>query len=103
MVYCFFKLALEEYLSQHPTEKDNEKCYKALMAICIELYLFANNSAMMFEDVEKEIDIEPFELWKACDFFLKYDKGMPSSLRLHIIDIEAAFVSYKVLKDQDFV
>jgi hypothetical protein len=23
MVYSFFKLALEEYLSQHPSEKDN--------------------------------------------------------------------------------
>ena len=87
MVYSFFKLALEEYLSQHPSEKDNEKCYKALMAISIELVLFANNSSMMFEDVEKEINIQPFELWKACDFFLKFDKAMPASLKIHLLDI----------------
>jgi hypothetical protein len=49
MVYSFFKLALEEYLSQHPSEKDNEKCYRALMAISIELTLFANNSSLSFE------------------------------------------------------
>jgi hypothetical protein len=41
----------------------------------------------MFEDVEKEMNIEPFELWKACDFFLKFDKAMPASLKIHLLDI----------------
>lgn len=30
------------------------------MAISIELVLFANNSSMMFEEVEKEVDVEGF-------------------------------------------
>lgn len=58
---------------------------------------------MTFEEVEKEVDVEGFELWKACDFFLKFDRTMPTSLKLHLIDIEVGLLSHKLWKSFDFV
>lgn len=49
------------------------------------------------------MDVEGFELWKACDFFLKFDRTMPTSLKLHLIDIEVGLLSHKLWKSFDFV
>lgn len=35
MIYSFFKMVLEDYLSKHPEEEDNPKIYQALMTITI--------------------------------------------------------------------
>lgn len=34
---------------------------------------------------------------------MKFDKTIPSTLKLHILDIEVNLISYKVWKDQSFV
>ena len=43
---------------------------------------------------------DTFELWKATDFFMSFDsKAMPRSLQLHLIDIDSALISHKLLAD----
>lgn len=49
------------------------------------------------------MNTSPFELWKACDYFLKFDKAMPSALKLHLLDIEVSLISYKMWRDQSMV
>ena len=41
--------------------------------------------------------------WKACDFFLKFDRAMPSALKLHLLDIEVNIVSAKIWLDEQLV
>lgn len=103
MVYSFFKLALEQFLGQHPQEQDNLGFYQALMTLTLELVLYANNSAITFEDLERETRPDRLELWKAADFFLNFDRAMPRSLKLHLIDIESGLISRDLLAEEAVV
>lgn len=47
-----FKLVLEDYLVQHPSEVDNESIYSAFMALSIEIVLFVCNSSVTFSEIE---------------------------------------------------
>ena len=49
------------------------------------------------------MDSSPIDEWKACDFFMKFDKTIPSTLKLHILDIEVNLISFKIWKDASFV
>lgn len=82
-----FKLVLEDYLAQHPSEVDNDNIYKAFMALSIEIVLFVCNSSVTFADIENEMNASSLDMWKACDFYAKFDKAMPSSLKMHLIDL----------------
>lgn len=75
-----------------------------MMVIAMEIVLFVNNSPLAFEDLEEQVDVNAFNLWKACDSFLKFDKAsMPSALRTHLLDIDTSIVSEKVWRDHDSV
>jgi pantothenate kinase-related protein Tda10 len=39
------------------------------------------------------------DMWKACDFYAKFDKAMPSSLKMHLIDLEASYLTHKLWKE----
>jgi hypothetical protein len=41
-------------------------------------------------------DVEWYHLWRVTDYFLKYDKNMPNSLKMHILDIETRIVSMEL-------
>ena len=87
LTYSLFKLVLEEFLLLHPQEQHNENVYMALMVVCIEIVFYSNNSTFLFEDIENQVNIPTFDMWKACDFFANFDKNMPAQLKGHIIDI----------------
>jgi hypothetical protein len=96
MIYSLFKLALEEFLTLYPNEEHNKGIYLALMSLSVEIVLFVNNSAVTFEDIEKEVKAPAFDLWKACDFFANFDRSMPSSMKMHLIDLEAGYLTHKL-------
>ena len=98
-----FKLVLEEYLAQYPSQQDNEGMYQAFMALSIEIVLFVCNSSVTFSDIEEEIGAPAFDMWRACDFFLHFDRSMPSSLKMHLIDLEAGYITHKLWKNNDTV
>jgi hypothetical protein len=93
-------LVLEDYLAQYPSEKDNEQIYRAFMALSIEIVLFVCNSSLTFADIENHMHPDSFNMWKACDFFAKFDKAMPASLKMHLIDLEAGYLTQKLWYDQ---
>lgn len=43
-------------------------------------------------------DIEWYHLWRVCDYFLRYDRAMPNSLKMHVLDLETRVVSMEVWK-----
>lgn len=71
---------------------------KGLLTICIELVFFVSNINMDFDDIEGIIGADKICEWKACDFIMKNDTSIPSSLKLHILDLEVNLVSYKIWK-----
>lgn len=42
-------------------------------------------------------------MWEALSFFMKNDKSIPITLRLHLLDLEVDIVSYKLWRDPDMV
>ena len=40
-------------------------------------------------------------MWKACDFFANFDRSMPSSMKMHLIDLEAGYSTYKLWREDD--
>lgn len=101
MIYPFFKLVLEEYLSRHPQDKDNEDCFKAFMMLSIEIALFSSNSHLTYQDLENEMHVPPVELWKACDFLIRFDRVMPHPLKIHLLDIEVTLISEKLWTEKE--
>ena len=79
--FSFFKYTLEEYLIQHPKEEQNESMYMAIMAITLEINSFINNSTLTFDEIEAEVGVSAFSMWKACEFIGKFDRNMPGTLR----------------------
>jgi hypothetical protein len=101
MIYPFFKLVLEEYLSKHQQDKDNEECFKAFMMLSIEIALFSSNSHLTYEDLENEMHVAPVDLWKACDFLIRFDRVMPHPLKVHLLDIEVTLISEKLWTEKE--
>lgn len=60
---------------------------KALLALSAELVFVVSNITMSFEEIESVVNTQALNQWGACDFFLKFDKSMPSKLRLHLLDV----------------
>lgn len=72
------------------------------MAVSLELVLWVNNSKVLtFEEIEAEVNVSAFSMWKACDFFAKIDRNMPINLRTHIVDLESNYLNYKLWNDFD--
>jgi hypothetical protein len=71
--------------------------------VCTELVFFVSNISLSFEDIESIIKSDKIGEWKACDYFMKFDKSIPSTLKLHILDLEVNLISYKVWKVPSFV
>lgn len=99
MTYSLFKVVLEEYLTKHPNEEHNEEIYLALMAVSVEIVFFVNNSTITSEDIEAQVKIRSIEMCKACDFFISFDRSMPVSMKTHLIDFDASYISYKLWRD----
>ena len=55
--------------------------HMALMAITEEIYSFINNSTLTFDEIEAEVGVSAFSMWKACEFIGKFDRNMPGTLR----------------------
>lgn len=70
------------------------------MALSIETVLFVRNSSLTFADIEEHMNLNSLNMWKACDFFAKFDKSMPATLKMHLIDLEASYLTQKLWKDQ---
>jgi hypothetical protein len=45
------------------------------------------------------MSIGEISLWRACDFFLKFDKNMPANIKVHLLDLEVGIVSEKIWKN----
>lgn len=70
------------------------------MALSIQTVLYVCNSSITFADIEEHMHPNSLDMWKACDFFAKFDKSMPASLKMHLIDLEAGYLTEKLWKDQ---
>ena len=71
--------------------------------MAVEVVLFVSNSALSFNEIEAELGTDPFELWKACDFFINFDKGMPMALKTHLLDLEVTLISEKLWKEPNYI
>ena len=77
-------------------EKDSPELMKAFLGLSMELVFFVSNISLSFEKIEQELQIVPFEMWKAIDYFLKSDKSIPFPIKLHFLDLEVNFISFKI-------
>jgi hypothetical protein len=67
------------------------------------LVFFVSNITIFFEEIESGLETQRLHQWCACDFFIKFDRGMPSALKLHLLDLEVNMVSFKIWQDTDLV
>lgn len=37
-----------------------------------------------------------YQIWKVADFYLKYDKSMPLSIKVHALEIETRIASFEL-------
>ena len=42
-------------------------------------------------------------MWIALSYFMKSDKTIPTTLRLHLLDLEVDLISYKLWKNSEMV
>lgn len=42
-------------------------------------------------------------MWKAIDYFLKSDKSIPSTLKLHLLDLEVNLISFKIWRSKEMI
>lgn len=62
---------------------------RAFLAFSIELVFFVSNISLTFEEIEEQLQVQPFEMWKAIDYYLKSDelKLIPQPIKLHFLDL----------------
>lgn len=101
MILPLYKVISDEYFAANTFESDTTPLMKAFLALSIELIFFVSNINFSFEEIEDTIEIEPFEMWKVIDYFLKSDKAIPSPLKLHLLDLEVNFISFKLWKNRN--
>ena len=60
----------------------------ALMLWSVEAaYFILNLSTVSVGKLAEMLEVEWYHLWRVADYFLKFDKNMPNSLKMHILDI----------------
>jgi hypothetical protein len=42
-------------------------------------------------------------MWKAISYFLNSDKSIPHPIKIHFLDLEVDFISYKIWQNYDMV
>lgn len=72
---------------------------RAILALSAELVFFVSNITVFFDEIESVLETHRLHQWIACDFFLKFDRSMPSALKLHLLDLEVNMVSFKIWQD----
>lgn len=87
MIISLYKIFSEEYLTANPFEKDTPELMRAFLALSMQLVFFVSNISLTFEKIEEELQVPPFEMWKAFDYFLKSDRSMPNPIKLHFLDL----------------
>lgn len=95
---------MEEYYSQNGQEKETEEMHKALIALAAETVCFVCNVInMTFRDITEPLGLKFDVLFKANDFFMKFDKSMPIQIRSHFQDLETQIVSSDIWRDSEMV
>ena len=103
LIFSLYKVATEDYMSQYPQFKEDEELMRSFLTVCTELVFFVSNISMSFEEIEEVMDSSKIDEWKACDFFMRFDKSIPPTLKLRILDMEVNLISYKVWKEPVFI
>lgn len=65
------------------------------------MVFFVTNNQFAFAQIEQSLAVDIFSLWKSCDFFLNFDKTLPSSLKLHLLDLETDIIMSKIWRDEN--
>lgn len=103
LIFSLYKITSEEYCQQYPHDRDSEGMARAILVLSTELVFFVSNITTTFEEIEQMIDTGRLDQWKAVDFFLKFDRAMPSALKLRLLDLEVNIISAKIWTDEQIV
>lgn len=88
MIVALYKIFSSEYMAANPHQKDTPELMRAFLALSIELVFFVSNISLTFEAIEEHLRVQPFEMWKAIDYYLKSDnKSIPNPIKLHFLDL----------------
>jgi hypothetical protein len=87
LIFSIYKLASEDFVALNPNDCDNENMMKAILVFSLEIVFFVSNIEASFSELEQQLDLHCFNLWRACDFFLKFDRTMPANLRVRLLDL----------------
>ena len=87
MIVGLYKVSAWEYLTANSNERENEELLKAFLTLCIELVFYVSNIPLTFEEIQEQVKVQPFELWKAINHFHKNDRSIPTSLKYHLLDL----------------
>lgn len=72
------------------------------MAVSVDIvFTVNNNTSVSFEEIEQEIKVSSLDMWKACDFYANFDRNMPAIIKMHLIDLEAGYLNYKLWRDDN--
>ena len=66
---------------------------KAILLVGIEVVFFVSNIDFSFDRLEQKFNLSYISLWRAVDFFLKFDKTMPVNIKVHLLDVEVDIIS----------
>lgn len=100
-VFSVYKLVAEEFGSANPAELESPEIMKAILLVAMEVVFFVSNIDFSFDKLEQRFDLSYISLWRAVDFFLKFDKSMPTNIRVHLLDVEVDIISEKIWKDEE--
>jgi hypothetical protein len=74
----------EDSLATYPLGEED----MGLLCWAIEsVYFILNLPGLPIAKLIEFADIEWYHLWRVCDYFLRYDRAMPNSLKVHVLDL----------------
>ncbi len=102
-IFSVYKLVAEDFGLLYPTEVESEETMKAILLVAIEIVFFVSNIDATLDKLEQQIKVSQISLWRAVDFFLKFDKSMPVNIKIHLLDFEVEIISEKIWNDSENV